>query len=139
MSDIDWQDIFVGVAAVADYRPSSSNDAKIKKDADTMQLELVKTPDILASVAALENAPFCVGFAAETHDVLDYARGKLEKKKLQLIAANHVGGDETGFGTPDNAITLIGKDSVTELPKQHKSSLARLLIKEIAAHFSSAH
>ena len=137
MSDIDSQDIFIGVAAVADYRPVSNGDEKIKKDADTMQLDLVRNPDILASVAALENAPFCVGFAAETHDVIEYARKKLEKKNLQLIAANHVGGTETGFGTPDNAITLIGKDSVIELPKQSKSSLSRLLIKEIAEHYSA--
>lgn len=137
MSDIDSQDIFIAVAAVADYRPVSNKGKKIKKDADTMQIELIKNPDILASVAALKNAPFCVGFAAETHDVIDYARKKLEKKKLQLIAANHVGGTETGFGTPDNAITLIGKDSIIELPKQSKASLSRLLIKQIAAHFPS--
>ena len=92
---------------MADYRPVNSADQKIKKNADEMTITMVKNPDILADVAGRENPPFCVGFAAETNDVIDYARGKLERKKLDLIAANHVGGSETGFGTPDNAITLI--------------------------------
>jgi phosphopantothenoylcysteine decarboxylase/phosphopantothenate--cysteine ligase len=135
MADIDNQDIFIGVAAVADYRPVSSADEKIKKNADEMTITMVKNPDILADVANRESRPFCVGFAAETNNVIEYARGKLERKKLNLIAANHVGGSETGFGTPDNAITLIGKDSVVELPKQNKSALARSLITEIAKNF----
>lgn len=136
MNNIEQQDIFIGVAAVADYRPASSADQKIKKNANEMTITMVKNPDILADVANLESRPFCVGFAAETNDVIDYARGKLERKKLDLIAANHVGGSETGFGTPDNAITLISKDSVTELPKQSKSALARSLMAEIAKCFN---
>ena len=131
MSDIDSQDIFIGVAAVADYRPIDSADQKIKKNANEMTLTMIKNPDILAEVAGLDKPPFCVGFAAETNDVIDYARSKLERKKLDLIAANHVGGSETGFGVPDNAITLIGKESVVELPKQSKTALARSLLSEI--------
>lgn len=136
MANVKEQDIFIGVAAVADYRPISSADEKIKKNADEISITMVKNPDILADVANLKSRPFCVGFAAETNDVIDYARGKLERKKLDLIAANHVGGTETGFGTPDNAITLISKDSVIELPKQNKSALARSLMSEIALCFS---
>jgi len=136
MNSIDQQDIFIGVAAVADYRPIDAAAEKIKKNAEQMTITMVKNPDILADVANLEKSPFCVGFAAETSDVINYARGKLERKKLDLIAANHVGGSETGFGTPDNAITLISQNSIIELPKQNKSALARTLIAEIAKAYT---
>jgi len=132
MDDIAEQDIFIGVAAVADYRPVNSADQKIKKNADEMTITMVKNPDILADVANLDSSPFCVGFAAETNDVVDYAQSKLERKKLDMIAANHVGGDDTGFGTPDNAITLITKTGITELPKQNKFALARALVEQIS-------
>ncbi len=138
MAEVNTQDIFIGVAAVADYRPVDAADSKIKKNNDEMIIKLVKNPDILADVALHEHRPFCVGFAAETNDVVDYARGKLERKKLDLIAANHVGGTETGFGVPDNAITLISADDVIELPKQNKYGLARALIKEIAKAYKNA-
>jgi phosphopantothenoylcysteine decarboxylase/phosphopantothenate--cysteine ligase len=138
MESVAKQDIFIGVAAVADYRPIDSADQKIKKNDQVMTIEMIKNPDILADVANFENPPFCVGFAAETNDVIEHAKDKLERKKLQLIAANHVGGNETGFATPDNAITLIGPDGVTELPKANKSVLARALIREIAKHFLSS-
>lgn len=138
MSDIHSQDIFIGVAAVADYRPIDSSDQKIKKNADEMTLTMVKNPDILAEVAGLDEPPFCVGFAAETNDVINYARSKLKRKNLDLIAANHVGGNETGFGVPDNAITLIGKESIIELPKQSKTSLARSLLSEIIKAYKTA-
>ena len=136
MDTIAEQDIFIGVAAVADYRPVDSADQKIKKNADEMTITMVKNPDILADVAARDNAPFCVGFAAETNDVLDYAQSKLERKKLNMIAANHVGGSETGFGTPDNAISLITKSGVTELPRQNKFGLARSLVEHVAKQFN---
>lgn len=139
MDSVSSQDIFIGVAAVADYRPINLADQKIKKKDQRVTIEMIKNPDILADVANLKNPPFCVGFAAETNDVIEYARDKLERKKLQLIAANHVGGSETGFATPDNAITLIGPESVTELPRANKSVLARALIREIAKHFLSSH
>jgi len=136
MQDIAEQDIFIGVAAVADYRPVTSANQKIKKNAEEMTISMIKNPDILADVAARKNAPMCIGFAAETNDVIDYARAKLEHKNLDLIAANHVGGTETGFGTPDNAITLISKDEVIQLPKQNKYALARALVKAIADQFN---
>lgn len=136
MESVAKQDIFIGVAAVADYRPVDLADQKIKKNNDELTITMVKNPDILADVAASDNPPFCVGFAAETHDVVDYARSKLERKKLDLIAANHVGGSETGFGVPDNAITLISPNAIIELPKQNKYALARSLMAEIAKEFS---
>ena len=138
MANIKTHDIFIAVAAVADYRPVNSADQKIKKHADEMTITMVKNPDILADVANLKERPFCVGFAAETNDVIEYARGKLERKKLDLIAANHVGGSETGFGTTDNAITLISKKTVLDLPKQSKNALARALISEIATNFNQS-
>ncbi len=137
MSSIDEQDIFIAVAAVADYRPIQSADQKIKKNADEMTITMIKNPDILADVAGREKPPFCVGFAAETNNVIDYARGKLVRKKLDMIAANHVGGSETGFGTPDNAITLITEESVIELPRQAKTALARTLIAEITKAYKA--
>ncbi len=136
MQNIEKQDIFIAVAAVADYRPVVTDDKKIKKNADEMTIELVKNKDILAEVAGLANPPYCVGFAAETNDVIDYARNKLNKKKLDLIAANHVGGTETGFKTTQNAITLISKNDVVELPLQSKHSLARSLIDQISRRYS---
>lgn len=137
MERVEEQDIFIGVAAVADYRPVDIKQGKIKKKDDEMTITLVKNPDILADVAKLENAPFCVGFAAETDNVIDYARGKLERKNLQMIAANHVGGNETGFGVPDNAITLISADKVVDLPKQNKYALARTLMQEISEQYKN--
>lgn len=136
MQDIAQQDIFIGVAAVADYRPVDSADQKIKKNHDHIELSMVKNPDILGDVAAIVDPPFCVGFAAETNDVVDYARAKLERKKLHMIAANKVGGSDTGFGVPNNAITLITQSDVIELPKQNKYALARALMTEIASEFN---
>ncbi len=133
-NDIDSQDIFIGVAAVADYRPIDSADQKIKKNADEMVIKMTKNPDILAEVACHTNRPFCVGFAAETNDVVDYAGGKLERKKLDMIAANRVGIADGGFGSQNNAITLITKEAVIELPKQNKFALARNLISNISEH-----
>ena len=134
MDNIDEQDIFIGVAAVADYRPIDVAECKIKKtsDNDQMTITLTKNPDILAGVTALENKPFTVGFAAETNNVIDYAQGKLERKNLDMIAANHVGGDETGFGTNDNAITLISTEAVIELTQASKTQIARQLIEQIS-------
>lgn len=135
MAEIDEQDIFIGVAAVADYRPIEVADNKIKKQdgEDTMTITLQRNPDILAGVAELENPPFTVGFAAETNDVEKYARGKLERKKLNMIAANHVGGEETGFGTNDNALVLISKNDTVTLSKASKTQIARQLIEHICS------
>jgi phosphopantothenoylcysteine decarboxylase/phosphopantothenate--cysteine ligase len=139
MKNIDDQDIFIGVAAVADYRPIEVSDNKIKKQNghDTMTITLERNPDILAGVTALDNAPFTVGFAAETNNVKDYARDKLKRKKLDMIAANHVGGSETGFGTPDNAITIITEDEIIELSKANKTQIARQLIEHISQKLNS--
>ena len=128
-------DIFIGVAAVCDYRPKRTAAQKIKKSADTMTIELVKNEDILASVAALTPAPFTVGFAAETENVERYARAKLKDKAVDLIAANDVSAKESGFESDYNRLLLVDQHSVVELPRQHKTQLARALIEHVAQRY----
>lgn len=133
---IDPTDIFIAVAAVADYRPKTPSSQKIKKDVETLQLELVRNPDILAAVAAREDPPFTVGFAAETHDPVRHAQEKLRRKGLDLIVANQVGGKHTGFESNDNALILIDRQGQIELEKQAKTRLARKLIQHIATRYN---
>jgi phosphopantothenoylcysteine decarboxylase/phosphopantothenate--cysteine ligase len=130
-------DIFIAAAAVADYRPAKSAEQKIKKKDEAMSLNLVRCPDILASVAALDNAPFTIGFAAETENVIDYARGKLEKKKLDMIVANRVGTD-CGFDLDDNAATVLWNGGEKNFPTSSKVDLARNLIELAANRFYAA-
>jgi phosphopantothenoylcysteine decarboxylase/phosphopantothenate--cysteine ligase len=131
-------DIFIGVAAVADYRPTQMAEDKIKKTQEKMTLDLERTPDILTSVAALKPAPFTVGFAAETENLEQHARQKLATKKLDIVAANRVGAD-LGFGTDENSLLLIEPGAVTELPMQPKAKLARALIAHVAARYRAKH
>jgi len=125
-------DIFIGAAAVADYRPADVATQKIKKHNDDMTIHLVKNPDIIACVAASEDKPFTVGFAAETQDVLAYARGKLEKKKLDMIIANDVSNPEIGFNSEDNAIIIIDEKTETPFPQATKYFLAQQIIQTIS-------
>ncbi|NQV86386.1 MAG: bifunctional phosphopantothenoylcysteine decarboxylase/phosphopantothenate--cysteine ligase CoaBC [Woeseiaceae bacterium] len=127
-------DIFIAAAAVADYRPAIFADKKIKKNDEAMRLHLLRCPDILASVAALDDAPFTIGFAAETENVIDYARSKLEKKKLDMIVANRVGGD-CGFDYDDNEATALWRGGEQSFPISSKVDLARNLIELAARHF----
>ena len=126
--------VFIAAAAVADYRPANVVEQKIKKSSEEMSLEMVRCPDILASVAALDIAPFTVGFAAETERVIEYARGKLEKKKLDMIVANRVGRD-CGFDRDDNAATVLWIGGSRSFPTTSKVELARNLIELAAEHF----
>lgn len=128
-------DIFIGCAAVADYRPESIAEQKIKKtdDSDQMTITMVKNPDIIASVAALsESRPFTVGFAAETQDVEHYARTKLSKKNLDMICANDVSVEGQGFNSNDNAITVYWKDGKQSLTLASKQQIASQIITTIA-------
>jgi len=138
MAHIEGQQLFIASAAVADYRPAQAAAQKIKKTDDRLTLELVKNPDILASVAALEKRPFCVGFAAETRQLAHYARQKLEQKGLDMIAANRVDGAQAGFEVDDNALTLYWPGGSKVLPLQTKKSIAAALIDIIADRFHSA-
>jgi phosphopantothenoylcysteine decarboxylase/phosphopantothenate--cysteine ligase len=126
-------DIFIGAAAVADYRPVAVADQKIKKgQEELMELRLVKNPDIIASVSALPNRPFTVGFAAETENVLSYARSKLEQKSLDLVIANDVSQSGIGFNADENEVTLVSTAGDFKLPRDSKHSLAQTLIEQIA-------
>lgn len=131
-------DIFISTAAVADYRPQHSVDQKIKKNHSTMQLELTRNPDIISTVADLANAPFCIGFAAETQNVVTYAREKLLRKQLDMIIANDVSDSRIGFNSDDNCVTLVTKDKEVALPRDSKQRLAQLLIAEIATSYEAS-
>ena len=128
-------DIFIGAAAVAAYRPIDIAQKKIKKKDDTLTLTVQKNADILADVAARKNPPFTVGFAAETHDLEHYARDKLIRKKLDMIAANWVGGERGGFESNDNALDIFWQDGQKSLPMTSKEILATQLISLIAKRF----
>lgn len=135
MQQVDGADVFIGVAAVADYRPAETAVHKIKKtdDSDMMTIEMVKNPDILATVAALENSPFTVGFAAETEDTVKNARIKLKKKNVNVIAANQVGGDSGTFGGDHNAVTLVHAKGEIVIPQNDKYAVAIEMLKAISA------
>lgn len=137
MSTIDECDIFIATAAVADFRPSQAADQKIKKqaDSDTMTLEMVKNPDILADVANSQSRPFCVGFAAETQDVEHYARGKLQRKNLDMVIANDISQQGIGFNSDDNQVLIVDAKGNTPLDKLSKTELARQLVREISERF----
>ncbi|STO92426.1 fused 4'-phosphopantothenoylcysteine decarboxylase/phosphopantothenoylcysteine synthetase, FMN-binding [Haemophilus pittmaniae] len=129
--------IFIGCAAVADYRVAEVADQKIKKtnDNDELSLKLVKNPDIIASVAYLEqNRPFVVGFAAETQNVAGYAKDKLQRKNLDIICANDVSGGQV-FGQDQNALHVFWKTGEKALPLTDKNKLAEILVSEIVEHY----
>ncbi|HAS6362636.1 TPA: bifunctional phosphopantothenoylcysteine decarboxylase/phosphopantothenate--cysteine ligase CoaBC [Vibrio vulnificus] len=134
MAQASDHDIFISCAAVADYRPATIAEQKLKKtdDSNEMTITMVKNPDIVASVSAMtENRPFTVGFAAETNDVEVYARRKLEKKKLDLLCANDVSVEGQGFNSSDNAITLYWSQGEKALPLNSKAALSMEILKQI--------
>lgn len=128
-------DIFIGAAAVADYRAADVASQKMKKvdGCDQLTLTLVKNPDIIATIANLPHKPFTVGFAAETEQVLEYARSKLSRKNLDAIIANDVSASDVGFNSDDNAATLISQAGELQFDRRSKNQLARDLITSIAA------
>lgn len=126
-------DIFIGAAAVADYRPVMVADQKIKKGAEeVMEILLTKNPDIIATIATLEPRPFMVGFAAETENVIAYARSKLERKGLDLVIANDVSQSDIGFNSDDNEVVVVGAGGEIAMPRASKAALAENLIALIA-------
>lgn len=130
--NIEGVDIFIGCAAVSDYRPVEILKDKIKKDPNNteeiLELKLVRNPDIVASVAALDNAPFVVGFAAETSNVVEYATRKMQKKKLNMIVANDVSDKNIGFSSDMNEVTILAEGLQKALPKASKKVLARKIL-----------
>lgn len=128
-------DIFIGCAAVADYRPIKQATQKIKKDKQqSMNIELEATQDIIATVAAEQNKPFVVGFAAETEDIESYAQDKLIRKNLDMIAANKVG-ENLGFGRDENALSVFWQGGDKKLPEMSKQQLARALMNVVIERF----
>ncbi len=131
-------DLFIAVAAVADYRPATVSEQKIKKSADgssAMRLDLVENPDIVAAVAGLQDGPVVVGFAAETQDAIKHARGKLTRKGLDAIVVNDVSRRDIGFGSEENAVTLIWADGERPFPKQSKLNLSRAILEQLTELF----
>lgn len=126
---------FVACAAVADYRVANVATEKIKKSNEAMQLDLIKNHDIVADIAQLADKPFIVGFAAETQNVEQYARGKLMRKNLDLIAANNVAKAGQGFNSDNNALTLYSAVDKTEIPLASKQNVAKQLVSLINEHY----
>lgn len=134
MSRAQEAQIFIAAAAVADYRPATLAEQKIKKTSENLNIALTRNPDILATVAALENGPFTVGFAAETHDVLAYAADKRRRKRLDMIAANQVGAN-LAFDRDDNALHVLWEGGSRELAQAAKDELAQELIALIGERY----
>jgi len=135
MQHIPEQDMMIAAAAVADYTPTLVQTDKIKKQGDESNLALQKTQDIVASVAALKNKPFTVGFAAETKDLEHYAQDKLQRKNLDMIAANWVGQAEGGFDSELNALHVYWPEGAQKLAMCHKNELAKQLLTLISERY----
>lgn len=142
MNSIQQQHIFIATAAVADYCPSTHHKNKLKKSEAELNLSLQLNPDILADVAALKDAPFTVGFAAETNNIEQYAKTKLTSKNLNMIAANKVSydsdtGDSIGFNSEFNALDVYWNQGHLKLARENKNQIAQKLIALIAEHYQS--
>ena len=133
-------DIFIAAAAVADYRPARFAEQKIKKGDGPAKLDLVRTRDIVAGVAAMDDRPFTVGFAAETESVQVHAREKLERKGLDMIAANRVGLPDRGFASESNALSVLWRDGGhQDLGLAPKAELARSLVGLVVERYRAEH
>ena len=137
MQQASQSDIFIACAAVSDYRVDQVATHKIKKSADALSLQLVQNTDILTAVSALEQRPFCVGFAAETEELEKYAIGKLKQKKLDMIAANQVGTAESGFETDTNKLEVFWPEGRQDIGQASKAEVAKQLIDLIAERYNA--
>lgn len=127
MHEVETVDVFISVAAVSDYRPKELLAQKHKKSGDSWTLELVKNPDILATVAALDNKPFCVGFAAETENIVEHGREKLIRKNIDMIAVNDVAAGDIGFDHQYNSLFVLGADMEVRIDRALKVEVAQQL------------
>jgi phosphopantothenoylcysteine decarboxylase/phosphopantothenate--cysteine ligase len=131
-------DVFISVAAVADYRPAEIQTQKIKKSADELTLKLVRNPDIVSSVTALESRrPYTVGFAAETENLETHAYNKLLNKNLDMIIANDVSKPDVGFGTEQNQVLMITREQNLDSGRLDKSILAKTILLHISKHLKT--
>jgi phosphopantothenoylcysteine decarboxylase/phosphopantothenate--cysteine ligase len=132
MARVDACDVFIGCAAVADYRPAEVAQQKIKKTGESLEIRLVRNPDIIADVAAHRPRPFTVGFAAETNDLLLHARQKLERKGLDLVIANDVSRSDIGFESDHNEVCIVSATGDGDPLSGTKLAIARALVEDIA-------
>ncbi|MFW6092334.1 MAG: bifunctional phosphopantothenoylcysteine decarboxylase/phosphopantothenate--cysteine ligase CoaBC [Pseudomonadota bacterium] len=140
MARVDRCDVFIGVAAVADFRPVSAAAQKIKKKPDApreMSLSLVENPDIIAAVAAHPRRPFVVGFAAETEHALEHARAKRERKQLDMVVVNDVSDPGIGFNSDENRVTMIWDGGERRLPQSGKAAVSREILAAVAERLSA--
>jgi len=135
MRKIDAQDLFISCAAVADFRPKKMTQNKIKKNAQSMTIELIENKDILASVCQLKKKPICIGFAAETENHIENAKIKLKKKKCDAILLNDVSQEEIGLNSNENEVHLITKNKTEKIEKNTKQVIAEKIINKLANSF----
>ncbi len=127
-------DLFIATAAVADYRPESFASDKIKKSSESMALPLIRNPDTLATIAGRPDAPFTVGFAAETSDVARYAKGKMQRKNLRMVVANDVSAPGLGFNSENNAVTVFWPSGQETIGPDTKKAISSRLVALISEH-----
>lgn len=130
-------DLFIGAAAVSDYRPSEPANQKIKKSSETLNIKLTRNPDILSEVAALKGAPYCVGFAAESENLLQNAREKLRKKAVDLIVANDISRADVGFDSDENECWVIGVNMEHKIDQSPKPLVAESILDIVAKELAS--
>lgn len=130
LAEVGRSDVFISVAAVADYRVKNRSEHKIKKGAAAPTIELEENPDILATVASLPAAPFCVGFAAESQNLLEFAEAKRKRKKLPMLVANLA---QQAMGADDNQVVLLDDAGQHPLPQMPKDEVASAIVRHLAA------
>ena len=133
LESVNDADVFIGVAAVSDYRPVTAAPQKIKKNTDTLEIQLIKNPDIISEIANLPDRPLMVGFAAETENILANGRGKLTRKKLDILFANNA---TDTFNSDSIAFTAITASEDKELPIANKNVAARHMLELVAEHLN---
>ena len=137
LNHVDEVDILIAAAAVADYRPVAIAKQKIKKTDESLTLNLVKNPDILATVAARANKPMLVGFAAESGQLIEHAQDKLERKQLAMIVANDITCEGMGFGADRNQVTLLTENTQEDIGPDSKYAIAKQLLDRVYQYYAS--
>jgi len=135
MNNITSQDLFISCAAVADYRPSKVSLNKIKKTSNIKSIQLTKNKDILASVCKLKDKPICIGFAAETENLITNAKQKLKNKKCDAIILNDISNSEIGLKSDENEVHFISEKNSEKIDKNSKQIIAEIIINKIAKYF----
>jgi len=135
MNNITSQDLFISCAAVADYRPSKVSLNKIKKTSNIKSIQLTENKDILASVCKLKDKPICIGFAAETEDLISNAKQKLKNKKCDAIILNDISNSEIGLKSDENEVHFISEKNSEKIDKNSKQIIAEIIINKIAKYF----